>query len=90
MTSSTSYIVPVVLYNAKKVSSSNIHMECKTQNTKRTMETKNIHFFIFELKNPTTLILRRWLVPWLKMAATLARHVLVFIFIIAKLTSKTS
>ena len=50
--SGTSYVVPIVLYNVKKVSNSNMHMESKTQNTKRRMETKNIHYFIFELKNP--------------------------------------
>ena len=77
--STTSYIVPFLLYNVKKVSHPNIHTEKKNQNTKRTMETKHIHFFIFESKTPRTLILWRWLVLWLKMAATLASHVLVVI-----------
>ena len=71
MISSTSYIVPVVLYNAKKVSSSNIQKHQKN-NTKRTPKPKTpkekwklkiYTYFIFELKNPRTLILRRWLVP---------------------------
>ena len=34
-----------------------MHIESKNQNTKRKMETKNIHFFIFELKNLRTLSL---------------------------------
>ena len=55
--SSTSFIVPLVLYNAKKVIYVNMHIESKNQNTKRRMETKNMPFFIFKLKNPTTLIL---------------------------------
>ena len=77
---STSYVVPVILYNARKVSNSNMHIEKKNQNTTRTMETKNIHF-ILELKNPRTLILWRRLVLWLEMAATLGSHVLVIIFV---------
>ena len=40
------------------------------------MENKNIPYFIFELKNPRTLILWRRLVLWEKIAATLARHVI--------------
>ena len=79
--SSTSYVVPVVLYNAKKVSYSNMHIENKNQNVKRRIETKNIYFLIFELKIPRTLILWRRLVLWIKMAATLASHVLVIIFV---------
>ena len=71
----------VVLYNAKKVSNSNMHIESKNQNTKRTIKTKNKHFFIFVLKSPGTLILWRRLVLWLQMAATLASHVLVVIFV---------
>ena len=50
-------VVPVALYNAKKVSHSNTYVESKNQNTKRRMETENIPYFIFELKNPSTLIL---------------------------------
>ena len=42
----------VVLYNAKKVSNSNMHIESKNQSTKRTINT-----FIFVLKSPRTLIL---------------------------------
>ena len=34
-----------------------MHIESKNQNTKGKMETKNIHFFIFELKNLRTLSL---------------------------------
>ena len=34
-----------------------MHIESKNQNIKRTMETKNILFFIFELQNPRILIL---------------------------------
>ena len=49
--SGTSYVLPLVLYNAKKVSRSNTHIESKNQNTKRRMVTKNIPYFIFELKN---------------------------------------
>ena len=50
------------------------------------METKNI-----QLKNPITLILRRRLVLWVKkMAPTSACHVLVVIFVEAKLISETS
>ena len=60
-----------------------MHIESKNQNTKRKMETKNIHFFIFELKNLRTLSLWRRLVLWVKIAATLASHVLVVIFILA-------
>ena len=80
--SSTSYVVPVVLYNAKKVSYSNTHIESKNQNTKRRVKTKNIPYFIFELKNPRTLILWRRLVLGVEIAATLASHVLI-IFVIA-------
>ena len=60
-----------------------MHIESKNQNTKGKMETKNIHFFIFELKNLRTLSLWRRLVLWVKIAATLASHVLVVIFILA-------
>ena len=66
----------VVLYNAKKVSNSNMHIESKNQNTKRTINT-----FIFVLKSPRTLILWRRLVLWLQMTATLASHVLIVIFV---------
>ena len=47
------------------------------------METKNIAYLIFELKNPRMLILWRRLVLWVKIAATLASHVLVVIFVVA-------
>ena len=67
-----------------------MHIESKNQNIKRTMETKNILFFIFELQNPRILILWTRLILWLKMAATLASHVLVVIFVVALLISKTS
>ena len=40
---STPYVVPIVLYNAKKVSNSNMHIKSKNQNTKRRMETKKSH-----------------------------------------------
>ena len=60
-----------------------MHIESKNQNTKRRMETKYILYFIFELKNPKTLILWRRLVLWVKIAATLASHVLVVISVIA-------
>ena len=50
-------LFPAILYNTKKVSHSNTHIESKNQNTKRRMEAKNIPYFIFELKNPRTLIL---------------------------------
>ena len=53
--SSTSYVVPIVLYNTKKIGHSNTHIQSKNLNTKRRMETKNIPYFIFELKNPKTL-----------------------------------
>ena len=69
--SSTSYVVPVVLYNVKDVSNPKMHIESKNQNTKETKETKNIQFFIFGLQNPRMLILWRRLVLWLKTAATL-------------------
>ena len=48
--SSTFYVVPVVLYNAKKVGHSNVHIKSKNQNTKRRMKTKNINFFYFLIK----------------------------------------
>ena len=79
----TSYVVPIILYNVKKVSNSNMHIESKTQNTKRRMETKKIHYFIFELKNPRTLILWRRLFLWVMMAATLPIHVLVVFCVVA-------
>ena len=60
-----------------------MHTESKNQNTKRRMETKNIPYFIFELKNPRMLILWRRLVLWVKIAATLAGHVLVVIVAVA-------
>ena len=60
-----------------------MHIESKNQNTKRRMETKDILYFIFELKNPKTLILWRRLVLWVKIAATLASHVLVVISVVA-------
>ena len=47
------------------------------------MVTKFIPYFIFELKNPKTLILCRRLVLGVKIAATLASHVLVVIFVTA-------
>ena len=50
--SGRSYVAPVVLYNTKKVIHSNTHIESKNQNPKRRMVTKNILYFIFELKNP--------------------------------------
>ena len=37
----SSYIVPVILYNTKKVSHSNSHVESENQNTKGRMEMKN-------------------------------------------------
>ena len=43
---STSFVVPVVLYNAKRVSPSNTHIESKNQNIKRRMVTKNIPSFV--------------------------------------------
>ena len=46
--SSTSYVVPLVLFNTKKVSHSNMHIKSKNQNTKRRMETKNIPYFWIE------------------------------------------
>ena len=63
-----------------------MHIENKNKNTKRRIETKNIHFFIFELKNRRMLILWTRLVLWIKIAATLASHVLVVIFVAAYLT----
>ena len=78
----SSYIVPVVPYNTKKVSHSNMHIESKNQNIKRRMLTKNMFYFIFELKNPRMLILWRKLVVWVKITATLASCILV-IFIVA-------
>ena len=66
-----------------KVSYSNIHIESKNQNTKGRIETKNIQFFIYELKNPRMLIPWWRLVLWVKMAATLASHVLAVIFVVA-------
>ena len=60
-----------------------MHIKSKNQNTKRRMEAKNIPYFIFELKNPRTLILWRALVLWVKIVATLASHVLVVIFVLA-------
>ena len=52
-------LFPVVLYNAKKVSNSNVRIKSKNQNTKKKMETKNKtkNFFIFQLKSPRTVIL---------------------------------
>ena len=50
--SSTSYFVPVVLYNVKKVSNSNIHIKSKHQIAERRMETKNIYFSYFWIKKP--------------------------------------
>ena len=47
---STSYVIPVVRYNAKKVSHSNMHVESKNQNTKRRVETKSIPYFCFWIK----------------------------------------
>ena len=46
--SSISYVVPVVLYNTRKVSHSNTHIESKNQNTRRRMDTKNIPFFLIK------------------------------------------
>ena len=80
--SSTFYIVPVGFYNPKKVSYSNMHTENKNQNSKRRIETKNIHFFIFGLKNSRMLILWRRLVLRIKMTATLTSQVLVVIFVV--------
>ena len=56
--SSTSYVVPVVLYNAKNVIHSNMHVDfdmfilpsSENQTTKSRMETKNIHYFCFWIK----------------------------------------
>ena len=48
--SSTSYVVPVVLYDAKNVSHSSMHVESENQNTKRRIETKNIPYFCFWIK----------------------------------------
>ena len=81
--SSTSYVVPIVLSNTKKISRSNTHIESKNQNIKRRMETKNIPYFIFELKNPRMLILWRRLVLRVKIASTLAGHILVVIVVVA-------
>ena len=47
---STSSVIPVVRYNAKKVSHSNMHVESKNQNTKRRVETKSIPYFCFWIK----------------------------------------
>ena len=58
-----------------------MHIKSKNQNTKRRMETKNVPYFIFELKNPRMLILWRRLVLCVNIAATLAYHVLVVIFV---------
>ena len=41
---STSYVVPVVLYNVIKATNSNMHIKSKIQNTKIRMETKNMLF----------------------------------------------
>ena len=65
----------------KKVSHSNMHIESKNQNTKRRIETKNIPYFIFELKNSRMLILWGTLLLWVNIAATLAIQVLVVIFV---------
>ena len=46
--SGTSYVVPVVLFNTKKVSYSNMYIKSKNQNTKRKMGTKNVPYFVFE------------------------------------------
>ena len=46
----TSYAFPIVLYNGKKVSHSNTCIESKNQNAKRRMETKNISYFCFWIK----------------------------------------
>ena len=48
--SSTSYVVPDVHYNAKKASHSNTHIESKNRNTKRRMETENIPYLCFWVK----------------------------------------
>ena len=45
--SSTSYVIPIVLYNTKTVSHSSMHVKSENQNTKRRMETKNIPYFCF-------------------------------------------
>ena len=47
------------------------------------MDTKNIPYFIFELKNARMLILWRRLVLWVKIAAALASYVLVVNFVVA-------
>ena len=78
--SSSSYIVPVVLYNTEKVKSSNTHVE--NQNTKRRMEPKNIPYFWFWINDVGGLILWRRLVLWVKIPLTLASHILVVIFVV--------
>ena len=80
---SRSCIVPVVLYNVEKVSHSNTHIQSKNQNTKKIMETKNIPYFIFKLKNPRMLILWRRLILSVKMAAAFSSHLFVVIFVVA-------
>ena len=48
--SGTSYVVPIVLYIAKKVSHSNMHVKSENQNTKRRVEIKSIPCFCFWIK----------------------------------------
>ena len=55
--SSTSYVVSVVLYNAKKVSNSNMQSKVKIKTPKEEWKLKIYTFFIFELENSRTLIL---------------------------------
>ena len=57
--------------------------EVKIKTLKGEWKLKIYTFLIFELKNPRMLILWRRLVLWVKMAATLASHVLVVIFVVA-------
>ena len=46
--SSVCDVVPVVLYNAEKVSNLDVHIKGKNQNTKRRMETRISFCFVFE------------------------------------------
>ena len=48
--SSTSYIVPIVLYNTKKVNHANMLIESKNENNKKRMETKIMPYFCFWIK----------------------------------------
>ena len=65
----------------RQVIQTHIESESENQNTKGRMETKNLPFFL--IKDAGGLNLWRRLVLWVKMAATLATHVLVVIFVMA-------